>query len=231
MLGEALDQDRPRALQGLRRGGDALVLVDEGCRLPARISAGIGEERVGQRLKAGFAGDLGLGAALQLVGQVEVSRRALVAVALICARSSSVSLPCSRMLAIRPSAGPTVRVGSAGARRGCAAGRRRGSGRLLAIAGAERDRGAADDRLQMRARELSYLQLASRMNFSPRPLLGKVVWRVWRRVFLRPPRRRHTGCHTWRAAPNALLCKVSHLSPLSRAKNWRRVEIVTQGSG
>ena len=70
VLGEPLDQDRAGALQRGGRVGD--VLVDEGLRFVLRVVARISEQQVGQRLQARLPGDLGLGAALGLVRQVQV---------------------------------------------------------------------------------------------------------------------------------------------------------------
>jgi hypothetical protein len=57
-----------------RLGFDAHVL----CRLGLRAQRRVTEQRVGQRLQPGLAGDLCLGAALLLVGQVEVFEALLV---------------------------------------------------------------------------------------------------------------------------------------------------------
>ncbi len=72
VLGEALDQDGPRALQ--RGGGvrDALLGVDEGRRGRLRVDRGVGEQPVGERLQPRLPGDLRLGAALGLVREVDV---------------------------------------------------------------------------------------------------------------------------------------------------------------
>ena len=70
VLGEPLDQDGPGAVQG--GGGVRDVFADEVLRGPLRVVAGVGQQQVGQRLQAGLPGDLGLGAPLRLVGQVEV---------------------------------------------------------------------------------------------------------------------------------------------------------------
>ena len=68
--------------------------------LPPARSDRIGQQTVGQRLQPGLARDLRLGAALGLVRQVQVFQARLAVGGLRCrARSSSVSLPCSSMLA------------------------------------------------------------------------------------------------------------------------------------
>lgn len=72
VLGEALDEDGPGALQRGGRVGDALVGVDEsGGHLP-RILGRVGEQRVGQGLQPGLAGDLRPGPPLRLVREVDV---------------------------------------------------------------------------------------------------------------------------------------------------------------
>ncbi len=128
VLGEALDEDRPRAVQ--RRGdvGDALLGVDERGGGRRRVERRVGEQRVGERLQPGLAGDLRLGAALRLVRQVDVLEPGLgVGAPMICAASASSSLPCSRdRLEDRRRGAPRARAGSAAAPRACAAGRRRG---------------------------------------------------------------------------------------------------------
>ena len=70
VLGEALDEDRPGALQRGGHVGD--LLVDEPGRDGGRVLRRVGEQSVGQRLQPGFARDHRLGAALGLVGQVDV---------------------------------------------------------------------------------------------------------------------------------------------------------------
>ena len=70
VLGEPLDQDRPGALQGGRRVRD--LVAGEALRGALRVLTGVAEQQVGQRLQAGLAGRLGLGAAFGFVGQVQV---------------------------------------------------------------------------------------------------------------------------------------------------------------
>lgn len=72
VLGEALDQDRPRAVERGLRVGHALVGVDVARRGLARVVRGVREQQVGQRLQPGLDRDLGLGPALGLEGQVDV---------------------------------------------------------------------------------------------------------------------------------------------------------------
>ena len=81
VLAEALDQDRAGALQR-RLGvgdalvalgvGDALVALGEAGRQRLRGGVGAGQQRVGEGDQAGLAGDLGLGAALRAMGEVDV---------------------------------------------------------------------------------------------------------------------------------------------------------------
>ncbi|CPL31136.1 Uncharacterised protein [Bordetella pertussis] len=72
VLGMALGQDIARAVEG------RLGVVDRGFRVEVLrrqrrgIAGRIGQDGVGQRLEAGFAGDLGARAALGLVGRVQV---------------------------------------------------------------------------------------------------------------------------------------------------------------
>ena len=77
ILGEALDQDGARALQRRRRVGDVLVGRDEGRRALGGQDRGIAEEQVRERPQPCLLGDLGLGAALGLVGEVDVLQAAL----------------------------------------------------------------------------------------------------------------------------------------------------------
>ena len=71
VLGEAFDQDRPRAVERVLDGRNR-VGFDESRRLLLRIAFGMGEQPVGQRFEAVLAGDLRLGAPLGLVGQIDV---------------------------------------------------------------------------------------------------------------------------------------------------------------
>ena len=77
VFGEALHQDGAGPVQGGLRVGDAPVRVDVGRRLLLRVAGGPGQQQLGQRLQAGFAGDLRLGPALRLVGQVDVLQAGL----------------------------------------------------------------------------------------------------------------------------------------------------------
>ena len=72
VLGEALDQNGARAFE--RRGdiGHLLFGIDEGCGHDLRIVLRLRQQQFGQRLEAGFPGDLGLGAALRLERQIDV---------------------------------------------------------------------------------------------------------------------------------------------------------------
>ena len=72
VLADALDQDGARAVERGGGIGHALVRIDEGAGALLRGDRRVGEDRVGQRFQTGLAGDLRLGAALRLVGQVEV---------------------------------------------------------------------------------------------------------------------------------------------------------------
>lgn len=80
-LAELFGEDVARAVQrGLGVGHAAFrgrLAVDELGGLGLRVERGIGEQRLGQRLQAAFAGDLRAGAALGLVGQVEVFQHLL----------------------------------------------------------------------------------------------------------------------------------------------------------
>ena len=72
VLADALDQDGAGAVERGGGIGHALVRIDEGGGAFFRSDRRVGEDRVGQRFQTGLAGDLRLGAALGLVGQVEV---------------------------------------------------------------------------------------------------------------------------------------------------------------
>ncbi len=70
VLGEPLDQDGPGALERGGRVGN--VVVDEALRFALRVVARIVDQQVGQRLQPRLPGDLGLGAPLGLVRQVQI---------------------------------------------------------------------------------------------------------------------------------------------------------------
>ena len=70
VLGEPLDQDGAGAFQG--RGDVRDVLVEEALCSALRITRGVSEQQVSQRLQARLAGDLGLGPPFGLVRQVQV---------------------------------------------------------------------------------------------------------------------------------------------------------------
>ena len=72
IFGKALDQNGACALQRRLRRGDVLLRIHEGGGCLLRLAGGLGEEQIGQGLQARLFGDLRLGAALGLVGQVEV---------------------------------------------------------------------------------------------------------------------------------------------------------------
>ena len=67
-----LDQNRARALQRRLGGFDPFFRIDEFFRAGARVLGRIGEKRGGERAEPGLAGYGGLGAALGLVGQIDV---------------------------------------------------------------------------------------------------------------------------------------------------------------
>jgi hypothetical protein len=91
IFGDAFGDDVARAFE--RRlhighfGGDVAFGQRRG------LPGAVGEDRLGERPEAAFAGDLGAGAALRLVGQIESSSSALVAAPVILPISSSVILP------------------------------------------------------------------------------------------------------------------------------------------
>ncbi len=72
VLVEALDQDGAGAVERGGGIGNALLGVDEAFGHHFRIVAGLGHQLVGERLEAGFLGNLRLGAALRLERQVNV---------------------------------------------------------------------------------------------------------------------------------------------------------------
>ena len=77
VFGEALHEDVLGAFQHGLHIGETLLGVDEALGLALRVQFRIAEQRVGQFAEAGFQGDLPLGAALLLVGQVEVFQAGL----------------------------------------------------------------------------------------------------------------------------------------------------------
>ncbi|MND37766.1 hypothetical protein D3C80_284590 [compost metagenome] len=72
VFGEALHEDVLGALQDRLDVGEALLGVDETLGFAFRGQGRVVEQRIGQFAEAGLQGDLALGAALLLVGQVEV---------------------------------------------------------------------------------------------------------------------------------------------------------------
>ena len=72
VLTEPLHQNGAGPVQGSGYVGDAAVRVDVWGSGLLRVVVRLGEQQVGQRLQAGFAGDLRLRAPLRLVGQVDV---------------------------------------------------------------------------------------------------------------------------------------------------------------
>ena len=72
VLGEAFHQDLASAIEHRLGVGKAGINVQIAGSLGGRVQRRVGEQRVGQRLDAGFAGDLGLGAAPGFVGQIQV---------------------------------------------------------------------------------------------------------------------------------------------------------------
>ena len=72
VFGEALHQDLAGAVQHGLGVGKAGIGFEVGGGFGLRRQGRVGQQGVGQRLDAGLAGDLGLGAALLLEGQVEV---------------------------------------------------------------------------------------------------------------------------------------------------------------
>ena len=77
LLGHALDQDMAGAVERRLGIGHALLAVDELGGLGIGQQRRVGEQRLGQRLQAGLARDLRLGAALGAVGRVQVLQRHL----------------------------------------------------------------------------------------------------------------------------------------------------------
>ena len=72
VFGEALHEDVLGAFEHRFHIGKTLLGVDESLGFLLRRELRVAEQRIGQLAKAGFEGDLALGAALLLVGQVEV---------------------------------------------------------------------------------------------------------------------------------------------------------------
>ena len=77
VFGEALDQDGARAVERGGGIGHLLFGIDEAGRDDLRIVLRLRQQQLGQRLEAGFLGDLGLGAALRLERQIDVFQPSL----------------------------------------------------------------------------------------------------------------------------------------------------------
>lgn len=77
VLGEALHQDRAGPVQGGLGVGHALVGVHVGGGDLLRVLVRVPDQPLGERFETGLAGDLGLGAALGLVGEVDVLQTGL----------------------------------------------------------------------------------------------------------------------------------------------------------
>ena len=77
VLGEGLDEDGARTVEGRRDVRDALVGVDVLLRDGLRVVRRVGEQQVRERLQPGLAGDHRLGPALGLEGQVDVLQAGL----------------------------------------------------------------------------------------------------------------------------------------------------------
>ncbi len=77
VLGEALHEDVLGTFEHGLGVGESLLGIDEALGFGFGRQARIGEQRVGQLAEAGFQGDLALGTALLLVGQVEVFQAGL----------------------------------------------------------------------------------------------------------------------------------------------------------
>ncbi len=77
VFGEPFHQDGAGAFQCGSRVRDPLVRINVGGGLVVRVAGGVVEQRVRQGLQSGFARDLRLGAALRLVGEVDVFQACL----------------------------------------------------------------------------------------------------------------------------------------------------------
>ncbi|CGY83627.1 Uncharacterised protein [Salmonella enterica subsp. enterica serovar Typhi] len=72
VFGKALHQNVACAVERGFRVRHAFVAINVLCRFHVRIVGRFVPEQIGQRLKAGFNGDLSTGAAFRFIGQVEV---------------------------------------------------------------------------------------------------------------------------------------------------------------
>ncbi len=72
VLSEAFDEDRASTVEGRCRIGDTLLGVGKSGCFGTGVARRVTEQQIGQRLKAGLAGDLRAGAALGLERQVDV---------------------------------------------------------------------------------------------------------------------------------------------------------------
>ena len=72
VLGEALHQDLFGAVQGIFDAGNLVFFVQVAGGQFFRVLGRIVQQTVGQRFQAGFPGNLGAGAALGFVGQIEI---------------------------------------------------------------------------------------------------------------------------------------------------------------
>ena len=72
VLGEPLDQNGARTVKRGGRVRHLLFSVDENGGRRLRLVLRVRQQQVGERLQSGFLGDLGLGASLRLIGEIDV---------------------------------------------------------------------------------------------------------------------------------------------------------------
>ena len=77
ILGKAFHQDLTRAIKGGLGVLDAFFGVNVFCRLNLGIKGRVAKQAIGQRLQPGFTSNLGLGAALFLIRQIQIFKTGL----------------------------------------------------------------------------------------------------------------------------------------------------------
>ena len=144
VLAEPLGQDRPRTVEGGGHVRHPAPGIDVGLRAHPRVTPRVGQQLIGQRLQASFPGDLRFGAPFRLVGEVDVLQPGLGVGRHDLRREGVVQLAlrADRLQDRVPPFGEFTQVPEP-LFQGPELGVVQRAGRLLAVAGDERHRGAA----------------------------------------------------------------------------------------